>query len=102
MGGAAKAALPVLIAELESERETRRWRAARTLGKIGPAAGAAVPALLLALKDSSADVRSQAARSLGRIGSRDAIAGLVLAMKEDPAKQVREEASRALSHIPGS
>jgi HEAT repeat protein/lysophospholipase L1-like esterase len=102
MGGAAKGAVPLLIVELQSEREQRRWRAARTLGRIGPDARAALPALLQALQDPSAGVRVQAARSLGRIGSRDAIAGLVDAIKRDPAKEVREEASRALSRIPGT
>ena len=101
MGGAAKAAVPMLIQELKSDRESRRWRAARTLGRIGPEAKPAVPGLLALLEDSSAMVRAQAARALGRIGSRDAIDGLVAVMKSDPAKEVREEASRALSRIPG-
>jgi HEAT repeat protein len=93
--------VPALIEELKSDRETRRWRAARTLGRIGPDARPALPALLGALRDPASIVRVQAARALGRVGSRDAIAGLVEAVKSDPAKEVREEASRALSRIPG-
>lgn len=102
MGGGARQAVPALIEELKNEREARRWRAARTLGRIGPEAAPAVPGLVVALRDPDVSVRLAAARALGRIGSRDAIAGLVGAVKSDTSRQVREEASKALSRIPGS
>ena len=101
MGAGAKQAVPSLIRQLEDQREARRWRAARTLGRIGPDAKAAVPALSRRLQDESVTVRIHAARALGRIASPEAIPALVLVLKEDRAKEAREEASRALSRIPG-
>ncbi len=74
-----KPAVGAPIEALAGGNEQVRYRAAETLGLIGPDAAGAVPALIKALADKSATVRMHAARSLGRIGpgARDAVPALI-------------------------
>ena len=90
----------MLVDALRTGSPDRRWRAARTLGRIGPPAGAAVPALEAALGDVESAVRMHAARALGRIGSeaRPAAAALQRATG-DPDESVRNEARQALDRL---
>jgi HEAT repeat protein len=53
--------------DLKDPVATVRWRAAETLGNIGPGAKPAVPALLEALKDEDGSVRVYAAQALEKI-----------------------------------
>jgi HEAT repeat protein len=71
LGPEAKAAVPVLVEQLQDKNH--RWRAyvLRALQGIGPGAGAAVPALIRVLEDEkeSMDMRVNAALTLSRIGA---------------------------------
>jgi HEAT repeat protein len=62
------AAVPALVGALKDENEIVRWKAAETLGEIGPNAREAVPALVAALQDANPNIRQEAARALDRIG----------------------------------
>jgi HEAT repeat protein len=88
------------LQEVDSDR---RWKAARTLGRIGPPAAAAVPLLVDALGDRNEYVRAHAARALGRIApaAPESRAALRRAA-DDPEESVRQEARAALeqSHPP--
>lgn len=103
IGGDAPETIPLLLDELKHPKEARRYRAARTIGRMGSAAGSAVPGLVEALHDPSALVRLHAARALGSIGepSKAALPALIEILNNDPDPEVRLEASRTLSRLPG-
>ena len=87
---------------LGSADDGRRWRAARTLGRIGPAAEAAVAPLTAALADPSSVVRAHAARALGRIGPAAKSAAPALQRATgDREEGVRDEARLALERLTG-
>lgn len=100
--GAAKSALPALVAVLidKSLDSETRWNAARTLGKLGPDGVEAIPVLVDSLKDDAATVREHAAEALGDIGpaAADTVPALV-AVLDDPATRVRRDAVRSLGQI---
>lgn len=101
IGPAAESAVPTLVAALRGDDPDRRWRAARTLGRIGPPAAAAVGPLTDALGDAgNSELRRHAARALGRIGAaaRPAAAALQRATG-DPDEGVRREARQALERL---
>lgn len=80
-------AVPALVKALgETYPVEVRWRAARTLGRIGPPAKDAVGALIAVLGDPSPNVRSYACFALGRIGgpsAQAAVPGLVERMTDE-------------------
>jgi HEAT repeat protein len=93
-----------LIADLKSDEESKRIKAARLLPQRKGDAGQVVPALMDALKDGEGDVRWSAAIGLGYFGERatDAIPALQAALKDRDAR-VCEAAGVALSRIdPGN
>jgi HEAT repeat protein len=65
--GEAEAVVPALLDGLKDKQPTRKVRAAKVLGDMGPSADAAVPALNDALKDSEATVREAAAIALKQV-----------------------------------
>jgi HEAT repeat protein len=97
---AAEADVPTLTARVAGPDSDARWRAARSLGDVGPKAASAVPALLKALGDTEPRVRGHAARALGLIGEKsdDAIKGLV-GLVADPDPRVRRAAISALVRL---
>jgi HEAT repeat protein len=100
IGPAARAAVPALVAALQSEDAGRRWRAARTLGRIGPGAREAVPALVATLRDPNEGVRRHAARALGRVAPATGPAPAALQRATgDPDRAVRREAEKALEEL---
>jgi HEAT repeat protein len=62
-----KAALPILAAALQNNREFVRVEAATSLGELGRGAADALPALQAAANDSSPAVRSAVASAIGKI-----------------------------------
>jgi HEAT repeat protein len=96
----AVADVPTLMAEVAGPDSDARWRAARSLGDVGPKAVSAVPALVKALSDSEPRVRGHAARALGLIDDKsdDTIKGLV-GLVADPDPRVRRAAITALGRL---
>lgn len=99
IGPAATEAVPVLVAELESPDEGRRWRAARTLGRIGPGAADAVPSLIASLDDPNEGVRLRIVRALGRIGPDERSEAALQRATGDSDAGVRREAEEALERL---
>jgi HEAT repeat protein len=66
-GGAAAAAIPILVAALKHERTDIRERAAATLGRFGPAARDIIPELYRLLRDKSTKVREAASEATRKI-----------------------------------
>jgi HEAT repeat protein len=94
------AAVPGLIAELQSSLEVRRELAAATLAELGDAAVAAAPALRSALADPSRFVRANAAAALVQMPDHraQAMPALVALLNEsDP--QVRQLAATNLAAL---
>jgi HEAT repeat protein len=91
------AAVPKLIAGLQSERPKVRAGIAKALGRLGARAAAAVPALRPLLEDPEPAVRAEAAGALGQIGAKDldTVASLTKLL-DDPAPLVRYSATFAL------
>ncbi len=94
-----EAAGPAAVGPLQELLDSRdvyvRRNAAEALGWIG--SPEATSALVAALRDRDETVRSRAAWSLGIIGDPAAERALQSASAGDPAPEVREQASRALS-----
>jgi len=103
IGPAAAPAVPRLVETLHSDDVDRRWRAARTLGRIGEPARSATPDLIAALSDDvDAGVRRHAARALGRVAATDGPGPAALQRATgDRNAQVRNEARRALERLAG-
>ena len=98
-----RAAVPPLVAALESGSEGVRMGAVYTLEVIGPAAAEAVPALIRCLKNKeSSDTRSFAAGALGECGwgSEAALAALRGAMG-DADRNLAAEAADAYYGLTG-
>lgn len=94
------AAVPALIAVLDTGAAVVRWPACIALGKIGADAYPAVAALTSALGDSSSEVRWGAAVALGNMGNRARGATpALLRSLGDRDQDVRQAASLALEHI---
>jgi HEAT repeat protein len=91
-----KAAVPPLIAALQSDHTGARQMAAQALGTLKDKR--AVGPLLQALTDNDSDLRRYAALSLGQIGDRRALAPLIAALS-DRHSQVREMAAWALGML---
>jgi hypothetical protein len=102
IGAPAAPAAPALVRLLEDPEPLNRGAASTALADIGPsAAEQAIPALARALaKDDAWPVREQVASILGRlaVNSPEAIAPLTTAL-DDPHKNVRKEAARALESL---
>jgi HEAT repeat protein len=89
-----------LIADLKSDKEGDRIKAARLLQQRKGEAAKVVPALTAALKDKEGDVRWSAAIGLGYFGdeAKEAIPALQEAERDKDAR-IREAAAVALSRI---
>lgn len=70
---------------------------AEALGKIGDAR--AVPPLIDALRDDECRVREKAAEALGAIGDAQAVHPLIAVVQNEPGKNVRWWATKALTEI---
>ena len=81
LGRIGSAAMPGLIARLESTDDELRQAVANVLGTIGDRR--ALPALVARLADADANVRSAAADALGRIGGAESVAALLAAVESD-------------------
>lgn len=93
LGGAAKAAVPILKEGLRSESSQARWGAmAGLVGVDGPA----YSVLIEALSSPRVDVREAAAEGLGRTGSPVALKPLLRAL-EDP--EIAPTAARAIGDL---
>ncbi|MDR3636062.1 MAG: SUMF1/EgtB/PvdO family nonheme iron enzyme [Isosphaeraceae bacterium] len=92
--------VPRLIEQLQSGEASLRWKAARSLGRLGAAAEPAVPVLAEALRDRSVLLRVAAAEALNMMAptSRAAVPALVRALKDHYAS-VREVAAEALGKL---
>lgn len=100
--GAARDALPGLVAVLEDESldvETR-WNAARTLGKLGPEGIESLPVLIRLTSHPEDTLREHCAESIGDIGPL-AAAGIpaLIDCLDDPATRVRRDAVRSLGYL---
>ena len=93
MGGAAKAAVPVLKQGLRSESSQARWGSMLGLVAVD---GPAYPTLLEALGSPSAEARDIAATGLGKTGSPVALKPLLRAL-DDP--EIASTASRAIGEL---
>ena len=93
-----KPALDRLTELLDAGPETR-WRAARSLGHLGPAARPAVAQLLAMIDDADHDCRQEAIGALGKIGeAQETVPALIAALwHRDP--RVRADAAQALGRI---
>lgn len=101
LGPAAKPAARHLIKQLRLKYRTVRWRAARTLGQIGPVvADQAVGPLMATLADSDGLTRRYAATALGQMGpaAGEAVDELIK-MLIDHDEYVRADVARALGRI---
>jgi len=98
LGGAARPALPDLIATLADESRDVRQSAATSIGQVGPPAPEAVPPLVGLLKDREWQVRRAAAVSLGRLQDKSAEEPLKAARK-DTNKNVKDAAKRSLDQL---
>jgi HEAT repeat protein len=96
-GPSAKAAVPALVAALETDDPEAALLAVQTLAAVGVEARPAAAALVKILSAKEAHLRAAAARALGRLGppQREIAAALRKAM-HDPDPAVREAASVAL------
>jgi HEAT repeat protein len=98
LGPKAAAALPQLVAALESKDAELRWRSARALGVIDDPRAAA--ALRKHVADADAAVRAQAIFSLGRLEVKDnATVQAIAARLTDEDANVRRACVRALQMI---
>jgi HEAT repeat protein len=98
LGIAADAAVPQLVAALESKDAQLRWRAARALGLIGNAK--AIDSLRKHAADEDSAVRAQAIFALGRLKTQDkASLTAIVGRITDTDVQVRRAAYRALLMI---
>jgi serine/threonine-protein kinase len=89
-----------LMESLGDRSTDTRWKAAESLGNLGPEAQAAAPRLIEALSDRSDVVRWRSAEALGKIGTAQAAGPLAAALKDrDPL--VRTEAAKALGSLGG-
>lgn len=80
--------------------ESRRVRAANSLGDIGPRARAAIPDLIKALKGNDAAVQGPAANALGRIHSEpDKIIPMLIQCLDSPVQGVPEGAAEGLGEF---
>jgi HEAT repeat protein len=102
-GRNARAAVPLLIAELAEENAEYRWSAAGALANIGPEAAEAVPTLIQTLEDQDEKVRWYAAWALGEIGSaaEPAVSALI-GLLDDIDDDVRGYAARSIAKIGGT
>ena len=97
----AQAAVPALVARLESDEDNRvRASAANALGNIKKESEVAVPALVKHLSDADPTIRAQAALALAKFG-RQAQAGVPMLLKtmRDENLTVRNSAAVALKEI---
>jgi HEAT repeat protein len=90
------AAVPELLALLESEDTHVRAHAVELVGLLGDASHAVE--VIRSLRDTSAEVRGRAARALGRLGASAAAAGLRAAL-DDRVPAVRGDAAFALGRL---
>ena len=98
LGPKAAAALPQLLAALESKDVELRWRIARALGVIDDPK--AVQALRKHAADADAPVRSQAIYALGRLEASDKeTLAAIIAQLTDKDADVRRASVRALQMI---
>ncbi len=80
-----QAAVPALVAALESSETLAREKAARTLGLIGEAGLAAAPALTKALQDRQKEVRLATAKALWNVTKQaDAVVPVLAALLKVP------------------
>ncbi|MBP8955416.1 MAG: HEAT repeat domain-containing protein [Armatimonadetes bacterium] len=93
------AAVPLLLAALQSPDHAPRERAAFLLGQIG--SREAISPLVCALNDDRRQVRIHAAIALGCMGDRRGMHGSIAALRGQPA-WVRYYAALALWHIQGN
>jgi len=98
LGGAARPALPDLLAALADENRDVRLSAATAIGMIGPPAPDAVPPLVGLLKDREWQVRRAAATALGRLRDKSAEEPLKAARK-DTNRSVKDAAKRSLDQL---
>ena len=84
LGRIGAAAVPSLIAALESPDAAARQKAVGVLGRMGSDAAPAVPHLINLLNDPDPAVRKASARTLGRIGpaAKDAVPNLMQTLLE--------------------
>ncbi|MCA9117241.1 MAG: HEAT repeat domain-containing protein, partial [Planctomycetaceae bacterium] len=94
----AQQALAHLLGDEEPEF---RWRAARSLGRMGQAAADAEPSLLVCLQDPEPQVQLQAALACQAIGVRQAEAAETLVeLLHSDKRQIRIQATRSLIAAP--
>lgn len=108
IGPEAKAAVPVLIAALDSKQAGERLAAADALGEIGPEAKSAIPRLAKSLRETETHtfvfahhawyVSDQAAIALRRIGP--ASRPILVAALADQNERVRAIAANELGQMP--
>lgn len=102
-GSGAKAALPVLLKDLQQKTDLeKRRQAAGVIGNIGPDAKAAVALLQQALKDPDKELRYNAATSLGNLreAAEPAVPDLVQVVADPSASaELRTQAVLALVTI---
>jgi HEAT repeat protein len=99
LGPAARAALPELLAALESPHFAIRAAAVVCLGGLGRSAVKAVPALVRLLQDENRELRREAAWALGRIGppAKAAVARLKALVADE--EDIADAAEEALTKI---
>jgi HEAT repeat protein len=89
-------AVPTLHQGL-AETGWRQWEAVNALGRVWNEE--TVPKLIVVLQEGEEDVRKEATLSLGHIGGDEVLAGLLIALAEDPAYEVRWRAAMMIGHI---
>ncbi|NEO14543.1 MULTISPECIES: HEAT repeat domain-containing protein [unclassified Moorena] len=98
--GEEKQVITKLLAGLQDQNVSVRWRDAEHLGNLGNSSETVVNAVIAGLQDPDFNVRDRAAKALGKLGnSSETVINALLARLIDNHSDVRREAAYALGEL---